>query len=119
MKLRLGSAETLARTAVGRFEVTGHEPIALYHTAAGFFASADNCRHKGASLAAGELVQDTIIVCPWHGGGYDIRTGAAAAPPCRGALPVYRVVIEDGWVFVELPDDRGTDHGLASPDATA
>ena len=38
------------------------------------------CTHRGAPLVEGEL-QGSILVCPWHGGQFDITTGRAVSPP--------------------------------------
>lgn len=86
-----------------RYQVPDGMPLAIYNLGGTFHASDDNCPHKGASLSAGFL-EDGHVICPWHQGAYDVRTGRAAAPPCVTPLPLYPVTVENGMVVVTLPD---------------
>ena len=79
-----------------------HAPIALYRLSAGFFATDDGCTHGEASLAEGEI-EDGEIVCPFHLGKFDIRSGAPTAAPCTRAIRTYPVIMEaDGSLAIEL-----------------
>ena len=51
----------------------------------------------------GEVV-DCQIECPRHGARFDIRTGAVTRLPATDPIPVFKVKIEDGIIFVEEPD---------------
>ena len=59
------------------------------------------CPHQGADLSEG-LALDGVLWCPVHSSGFDLRTGAALHPPASAALPVYRVRIQSGDVYVSL-----------------
>ncbi len=79
-----------------------HAPIALYRLSDGFFATDDCCTHGEASLAEGEI-EDGEIVCPFHLGKFDIRSGAPTAAPCTRAIRTYPVIMEaDGSLAIEL-----------------
>lgn len=58
------------------------------------------CPHKQNPLAQG-LLRDGCLVCPGHWYTFDLVTGA-----CRNAeeaaLPLHRVVEEDGMLFAEV-----------------
>ncbi|HZU62242.1 MAG TPA: Rieske 2Fe-2S domain-containing protein [Novosphingobium sp.] len=50
-----------------------------------YYVTDDLCSHGDASLAEGWL-EGFDLVCPYHSGAFDVRTGAASRAPC--ALPV-------------------------------
>ena len=83
----------------------GRASLALVRLADEFFVIDDTCTHGAASLSEGDII-DGDIECPFHGGCFDIRTGAVTASPCIKALTVYPVKVEDGQVFAAL--DAGT-----------
>src|ERR671910_3177130 len=47
----------------------------------------DECTHQGGPLGEGDLVDDGVLRCPWHGARFDVRTGevldGSAARPAR------------------------------------
>ncbi len=88
------------QTAV-RIPLPGRSAIALCRLRDQVYAIADTCTHEQASLSEGEIL-DGQIYCPFHGGGFDIVTGAATERPCTVALKTFPVVIKDGDVFVNL-----------------
>jgi len=96
-----GPAATLEAGAIRRVTVDGREPLAVYNLGGAYHATDDNCSHKWASLAAGVL-KGPYVVCPWHGGAFDVRTGRAAAPPCVKDLRSYPVELRDGRLMVRL-----------------
>lgn len=61
------TGRAVARTIDGR-------TIAVYHTAAGFFATDNTCPHRGGPLAEGDLAGNEIT-CPWHFWSFDVATG--------------------------------------------
>ncbi len=78
--------------------------IALYHTRAGFFASDNECPHRGGPLGQGDLIGEEIV-CPWHLWGFDVRSGV-----CTGNLQVsivtHEVKIDRNRVLVKLAPAR-------------
>lgn len=93
---------------VGRAKVVrpGGRPIALYHTAEGFFASDNECPHRGGPLGEGDIIGNEII-CPWHLWGFDVATGE-----CTGNISVnistHEVRVEGGRILVKLAPARET-----------
>ncbi|PZT72279.1 MULTISPECIES: Rieske 2Fe-2S domain-containing protein [unclassified Streptomyces] len=45
------------------------------------------CPHRGAPLAEA-AVTGTLLVCPWHGATFDLRTGSRLRGPVCPDLPV-------------------------------
>lgn len=87
---------------VKQISLPGHdEEFAVYNLNSEFFVTDDMCTHGMVSLAGGD-VEDGHVICPLHGGAFDIRTGKATELPCRVALKTYKVAIRDGEVFAEM-----------------
>ena len=75
--------------------------LAVYNVGGEFFVTDDMCTHGPGSLSEGELYGH-VIECNFHGGQFDIRTGAVAGPPCMVPIKTYPVSIEDGHVVIEV-----------------
>ena len=86
-----------------RVEVGAHE-IALYLVGATVYATSDVCSHAYARLSDGH-VENFEIVCPLHGGSFDVRTGEALSEPCTGPITVFDCRIEDDSILVRIDDD--------------
>ena len=95
------AADELDAGEVRRISIAGAAPIAVYRLEDGWFATDDACTHGEASLADG-LVEGDRIVCPFHLGAFDIRTGAPVAPPCHVGLRTYAVEVEGDSIVVVL-----------------
>jgi 3-phenylpropionate/trans-cinnamate dioxygenase ferredoxin subunit len=84
-------------------EINGR-PVVLVRHAGDFYAVQNNCSHKDFPLsAAGFDPRDEVLVCAWHGGCFDLRTGAAVVPPATDPVEIFPVrVSADGWVEIGL-----------------
>lgn len=98
-KLRLCEVASVKEgEPVGVF-IEGMPALAVYNVDGDIFVTDNTCTHGNAMLTDG--YQDGgIVECPFHGGSFDIRTGAPKAFPCQVAVKTYTVVIEDGWVNI-------------------
>ena len=81
--------------------IEGNDPIAIYDLDGEYFATDDTCTHGAASLSECEIDGDELI-CPFHLGSYNIRSGEAVAAPCVMTVRTYPVRIEDGMLYVEI-----------------
>jgi nitrite reductase/ring-hydroxylating ferredoxin subunit len=77
--------------------------VALWKVGNHWFATDDLCSHAEASLVEGEQ-QGYRIICPRHGGQFDMRTGAALRFPAATPIATFRVKVEGDDLWVELPD---------------
>ena len=66
------------------------------------YALSGVCTHQGASLAEGSLYEECLM-CPVHGGEFDVRTGEAMTAPAIDPLRTYTVRVEDGEILVARP----------------
>ena len=67
-----GAAEMPAGTS--RAVRAGDYDLALFNVRGEFYALENSCPHQGGPIADGWL-EDAVIVCPWHGWCFDVRTG--------------------------------------------
>jgi nitrite reductase/ring-hydroxylating ferredoxin subunit len=74
---------------------------AVYKLDGEYFVTDDMCTHGMVSLSNGD-VEDGQIICPLHGGAFDIRTGKATELPCRLALKIYRAEVIGADVYADL-----------------
>lgn len=85
-----------------KVEVRG-TAIALYKVDGRCYATDDQCTHGLASLSLG-YVCDGLVECPFHGGAFEIATGKAVKAPCTIDIRTHPVRVDDGTVFVGLPE---------------
>ena len=83
----------------------GARTIAMVRIEDEVYAFAARCTHRPSPLDKGAVTWKRTILCPWHLGTFNLRTGKAMAGPPVDPLPVYPVEIVDGvaWLAGELP----------------
>jgi nitrite reductase/ring-hydroxylating ferredoxin subunit len=86
----------------GRQVTVNGRKIALFNVGSSFYAIDDTCPHRGASLWEGEL-NGREVICPWHGAGFDVTTGAHLCPPARSAVTAYKVQVVGEEVQIDVP----------------
>ncbi|MBA3825896.1 MAG: chlorite dismutase family protein [Ktedonobacterales bacterium] len=79
----------------------GGEAVALWNLDGVVYATNNRCTHARGSLCDG-LVAGTVVTCPWHGGQFDIPTGAAVSGPARIPIATYGIRINKGTIEVNL-----------------
>lgn len=109
VKIRLGPAD-LRDGEMRGYEVPGGRLVLLGRVGARYRAIDDWCNHAGCQISMGWL--DTrpdggaTAVCPCHEIGFDLETGRnLTSPMLCGDQASFPVVVEDGEVWVELPED--------------
>ena len=80
-------------------EVEG-EAIALFRVGATVHAIENACPHREGPLAFGDL-RGTVVYCPLHAWGFDVRTGACDEFP-GVAVRTYTVRVDGDDVALEL-----------------
>jgi nitrite reductase/ring-hydroxylating ferredoxin subunit len=97
----LCAVDQIGDDEVLKVELPGRPAIAVYKVDGAFFATDDLCTHGDASLSEG-VIDDGQIICPYHGGMFDIRSGEATGIPCLVPLQTYSVSIEKGRVYADI-----------------
>lgn len=84
-------------------EVEG-KAMVIFKIADQLFAIGDICTHDDGPLGDGDL-EGFNIVCPRHGGEFDVRDGKATQMPAVVDIPAYPVKVVDGMIQVGLPKE--------------
>ncbi len=78
--------------------------IAVVKAGDRLYAFDDTCTHQGCSLSEGH-VDGSSIVCPCHGGTFDMATGEVLAGPPPTPVNAYHVEVVDEEVLI-APSDQ-------------
>ena len=100
---KVASASELSPGEVNTVYV-GWLELALCNVDGVFHAVTGLCPHQGGSMGDGYL-EGHRLTCPLHGWVFDVRTGEAAEPLQPGRVNVYPVKVEEGEVWVDLPEE--------------
>jgi 3-phenylpropionate/trans-cinnamate dioxygenase ferredoxin subunit len=77
--------------------------VGVYNCNGEYFAIEDRCSHDDGPLCEGDWDRDTcVVICPRHGSNFDIRSGNALTLPAYEPVDVFRVVVEEGSVKVDV-----------------
>ncbi|CAG9262954.1 non-heme iron oxygenase ferredoxin subunit [Paraburkholderia caribensis] len=98
---RLIGIDQLENGVAKKVCVAGVAPIAVYKCGDEYFATQDKCTHAQASLSEG-WVEGFEVFCPVHDARFDIRDGRALCFPATEPLATYKVVLEGGYVSIEV-----------------
>lgn len=80
----------------------GDRPVVVFNIAGQFFAIGDVCSHDDGPVGDGDIEGDNIV-CPRHGGEFEIRTGKALQLPAVVDIPAYPVRVVEGMIQVGVP----------------
>jgi len=76
------------------------EDVVVANISGKIYAIAGACTHRGGPLHEGEL-DGTLVICPWHGGQFDMTTGKVVSPPpMKDEIP-FDVQIEGSDVLLK------------------
>ncbi len=85
-------------------EVEG-KSLVIFNIAGQFFAIGDICSHDDGPVGEGDI-EGYNIVCPRHGGEFDVRTGQAVQMPAVVDIPAYPVKVVDGMIQIGIPKEQ-------------
>jgi 3-phenylpropionate/trans-cinnamate dioxygenase ferredoxin subunit len=83
------------------FDLDG-EPVVLFRLGDRYYAIGDTCTHDNGPLGDGDL-EGHEVICPRHGGRFDIRTGKATRLPAFNPTSYFPVRLIDGQIEVGIP----------------
>jgi nitrite reductase/ring-hydroxylating ferredoxin subunit len=87
----------------------GGRDIAVVRVQDDVFAFSAVCSHRAAPLVKGAVTWKRTILCPWHLGTFNLRTGDATAGPPQTPIPTYPVTVVNGEAFLDAePEDLPT-----------
>ena len=92
----------LETNSVGQFYLEDDTAVAIYNLEGEYFATSDVCTHGQAFLSDGDI-RGNEIICPYHEGTFDIKTGEPVDPPCVIPLDRYETRLgEDGYIYITI-----------------
>ena len=100
-EVRVATVDELQNGHMKLLWVNG-DRIALAKTEDGYCAFQDSCTHRGASLAGGVLVGDTVH-CLWHGSQFNVRTGQVECGPAKEKIKLYQTRMKGNEVRLVIP----------------
>ena len=83
-------------------EVNG-TPMVIVKSNGEVYALDEFCTHEEVSLVDGEIYDHTVE-CWLHGSCFDLRSGKPTGPPATKPLTTYQLRVEDGDVYVAVPE---------------
>jgi nitrite reductase/ring-hydroxylating ferredoxin subunit len=100
-------------------EVNGRS-IGIFNVGGEYYGVVNRCPHMGAEMCRGHLAPELsspgpgefhfdpshrLLVCPWHGWEFDLKTGQSWCDPRNTRIRTYSVEVEDGKnVTAEVAD---------------
>jgi chlorite dismutase len=75
--------------------------VGLFNIGGTIYALNNRCTHARGPLTEGIItVEECAVVCPWHYGKFDLKTGAVIDGVVRKPVETYRVEVRDGMICV-------------------
>ena len=84
----------------GKVVSAGGKDLALFNLNGDFFCIDNTCVHRGGPLGDG-FVQESTVVCPWHGWQYEIKSGECKTNPAA-KLACYQVRQEGDDILISV-----------------
>ena len=98
--VKVASTDEIAPGSSKQIEVDGQQ-IALFNIDGDYYAIDNTCTHRGGPLAEGSVEGETVT-CPWHGGQFNVKTGAVEGPPPAISVTKYNLRVQGNDVEVEV-----------------
>ena len=81
----------------------GSVAVGVFNLDGEYCAIEDRCSHDDGPLAEGDFdPEDRVVVCPRHGSRFDICSGRPLSLPAYEPVDTFPVVVQDGWVKVDI-----------------
>jgi 3-phenylpropionate/trans-cinnamate dioxygenase ferredoxin component len=81
----------------------GSIAVGVFNLDGEYCAIEDRCSHDDGPLAEGEFdPEERVVICPRHGSKFDICSGRPLGLPAYQPVDTFPVVVEDGWVKVDI-----------------
>jgi nitrite reductase/ring-hydroxylating ferredoxin subunit len=100
-RIRVGALSEMP-AGQGRVVEAGPQLVALFNVEGRLYAIENACPHRGGPLGEGDL-DGRVVMCPWHAWRWDVTSGSNVNNPAV-RVACFPVVVEQGDVFVEVPD---------------
>lgn len=99
--IAVATVEELEEGKIKGVTIDGKKLIVCQHQGE-FYVLDGVCSHAGGPLCRGEL-DDGLVVCPWHGWEYDVKTGQCEIEPSLQQA-VFSVKVDGDQILAALPE---------------
>lgn len=99
----VATAEEIAEKSFATFDVNG-TAVVICRFRDEYFALENLCSHAQATFDDGRL-RGYQLICPLHGGTFDIRDGCATGKPARNPIRAFPLRIVEGVIEVAVDAD--------------
>ncbi len=96
---KVANVSDLAEGSCKAVSINGKK-LVLYKVAGKYYATVDECNHRGGPLSQGTL-QGEIITCPWHEGKFDVCTGIPAGGPVHKNIEIFPVRVQGNDIEID------------------
>jgi nitrite reductase/ring-hydroxylating ferredoxin subunit len=101
-RVEVGFVRDVDAKSVLRVALSDDRVIAVVQLDDGTYTAFEGrCPHKSGPISDGRICED-VVVCPWHGFRFDLRSGEPAGMQSIMKLPVFPVTVESGRIFVTV-----------------
>ena len=100
--VRVCALDEIAEQGTFGVEING-TPMVIVKSDGEVYALDEFCTHEEVSLVDGEIYDHTVE-CWLHGSCFDLRSGKPTGPPATKPLATYQIRVEDGDVYVAVPE---------------
>ncbi len=97
--LKVGQLSDFPVGSMKKVQVGGEDAL-VANIEGNLFAITSTCTHRGGPLQEGEI-EGTVVICPWHGGRFDLKTGKVVAPPPINAETSFEVRVQGSEVLLK------------------
>ena len=75
--------------------------VGLFNVNGELYAINNRCSHARGPLTEGDInAEECSVVCPWHYGKFDIKTGQPTDGVVNKPVETYQVDVRDGVIWV-------------------
>lgn len=96
--VRVCSTEEVKPGCPTKFEIEDLV-LSVFNVDGEFYVTDDECTHGPGSLSEGRL-EGFNIICDFHDGAFDVRSGEVTAPPCMYPLRTYKVIVKGTDILI-------------------
>jgi 3-phenylpropionate/trans-cinnamate dioxygenase ferredoxin subunit len=97
--VKVGQLRNFPAGSMRKVQVSGQE-VLVANVGGNLYAVTSTCTHRGGPLHEGQL-ECTVVICPWHGGQFDLKTGKVVSPPPMRDETSFEVKVQDSEVLLK------------------
>jgi nitrite reductase/ring-hydroxylating ferredoxin subunit len=97
--VKVGQLKDFPVGSIKKVQVGGEDAL-VANVGGSLYAITSTCTHRGGPLHEGQ-VDGTVVICPWHGGQFDLTTGKVVSPPPMRDETSFEVKVQDSEVLLK------------------